>query len=62
MHSENVVTSSNILFVVSFSRICLVVLVVPLVAELSYYGYCISIYFFRELESLLRPTHLPAPD
>ena len=50
MHAENVVTSSNTLFVVSFSRICLVVLVVPVVAELSFYGYRISLHFFRELE------------
>jgi hypothetical protein len=50
MHAKNVVTSSNTLFVVSFSRICLVVLVVPVVAELSFYGYRIFLHFFRELE------------
>jgi hypothetical protein len=50
MHAENVVTSLNILSVVSFSRICLVVLVVLVVAALSFYGYRISLQFFRELE------------
>jgi hypothetical protein len=50
MHAENVVTSSNTLFVVSFSPICLVVLVVSIVAELLFYGYRISLHFFREPE------------
>jgi hypothetical protein len=50
MHAENIVISSNTLFVVSFSRICLVVLVVLVVAELSFNAYRISLHFFRELE------------